>query len=461
MSLYSTRVRDHMMIAHSLSDPFFGPAANLHGATYVVDAEFRAAQLNSVAVVIDIGLAHDCLRQVLKTLNFCNLDAEERFAGRLTTTEFLAKYIHDELGRLVDHAFDGELKVTLHESHVAAASYEGPVTCRAALPKVSALMPAIHHRQTGGSVFNRRILESLGQSVSVSLHVDGGSPADPEAGVWIVDSLCLDAGAALLGRRPDARGILIAHYLKVLDSRHWASDAAQTELDALRAYSAAIATSEYSAEALRRRGYTGRVEVIPPGLDAAYRSAPAERPAEGCRILTVASLLPDKGLMDLISVLESLEDWNWSWELIGDDALDLGFTSDFQERLRSSTIAARVTQRGAIEAGAVLEAYDRAHVFVLPTRFESCSIVTMEAMARGLPVAAFRVGGLAGLLPDRSRLQLSAAGDTAGFREVLLSLISNRRLRLACGEANRMASERFPSWEDAGAKVREMLRAYA
>jgi len=125
--VYSVSVRDHTMIAHSLAAPSFGPAANLHGATYVVDAEFRTSELNSVSVVIDIGLAQECLRRVLKTLDFRNLDGEERFRGRIKTTEFLAKYIHEELSRLVANQFRGELKITLHESHVAAASYEGAV----------------------------------------------------------------------------------------------------------------------------------------------------------------------------------------------------------------------------------------------------------------------------------------------------------------------------------------------
>ena len=326
--------------------------------------------------------------------------------------------------------------------------------------KVSALMPAIHQRQTGGSVFNRRILELLGPSIAVDLHFDKSSPANAEAGVWMVDSLCLQAGAALLNRRADAKGILIAHYLKVLDPRYWVSPDAQAELDALSAYCAVITTSNYSREALRNRGYKGRIEVIVPGLDAAYRRARAERSAGECRILTVASLLPDKGLLDLISMLENLQDLNWSWELIGDDALDRGFAFDFHERLRSSTIAARVAQRGAAPSSAVLEAYDRADLFALPTRFETCSIVTMEAMSRGLPVAAFRVGGLAKTLPDASGLQLAASGDTSGFQAILRSLISDQRLRQDCGEENRIASEQFPSWEDAGAKVRDLLQAY-
>ena len=335
------------------------------------------------------------------------------------------------------------------------------VTSHGAWSKVSALMPSIHHRQTGGSVFNRRILELLQHSTAVALHLDESSLADLETGVLIVDSLCLQAGAALLKRRPDAKGILIAHYLKVLDPRYWASTEARMELDALRAYCAVITTSNYSGETLRSSGYTGHIEVVRPGLDGAYRRALAERPAGQCRMLTVASLLPDKGLLDLISMLEELQDLDWSWELIGDDALDRGFTSDFHEKLCSSTISARVTQRGALQADAVLQAYDRADLFVLPTRFETCSIVTMEAMSRGLPVAAFRVGGLAGLFPDRSALQLTASGDTAGFREILRSLISDQRLRQACGEANHVASEQFPSWEEAGAKVRDLLQAYA
>ena len=449
------------MIAHSLPDPFFGPAANLHGATFVVDVEFRTRQLNSVSVVIDIGLAQECLRKVLKTLDFRNLDGEVRFAGRLTTTEFLAKYIHDELSRLVAHEFQGELKVTLNESHVSAAGYEGPVTSHAALPKVSALMPSIHHRQTGGSVFNRRILEWLGQFIDVDVHIDKSALAELQAGIWIVDSLCLQSGAALLNRRPDAKGVLIAHYLKALDPRCRASAEARTELEALSAYRAVITTSDYSRETLLSCGYTGRIEVIRPGLDAAYRKVPAERPGGQCRILTVASLLPDKGLLDFISLLEDLQDLNWSWELIGDEDLDRGFASEFHDRLYRSTIAARVTHRGALQADGVLEAYDRADLFVLPSRFESCSIVTMEAMARGLPVAAFRVGGLTGLLPDRFGLQLVSSGDTAGFQKTVRDLISDPRLRLACSEVNLITSERFPSWAEAGAKVSDLLRAYA
>ena len=121
--MYTVGIRRHMMIAHSLRDPYFGPAAGLHGATYVVDVEFRSEHLNAKSVVVDIGAANERVDQVLKSLDFRNLDDDPRFAGQLTTTEVLATHIHEELAREFTGEFRGELKVTLHESHVAWASY--------------------------------------------------------------------------------------------------------------------------------------------------------------------------------------------------------------------------------------------------------------------------------------------------------------------------------------------------
>ena len=125
--MFSTKVRDHFMIAHSLPDPFFGPAAQMHGATYVVDAEFKSEELNKHQVVIDIGVAQSVLSKVLVKLNYKNLDEESQFNGKLTTTEFLAKYIHSEVANDMDDAFKGILKITMGESHVAWASFESVV----------------------------------------------------------------------------------------------------------------------------------------------------------------------------------------------------------------------------------------------------------------------------------------------------------------------------------------------
>jgi 6-pyruvoyl-tetrahydropterin synthase len=127
--VFSVTVRDHMMIAHSLRGEVFGPAQRLHGATYVVDATFRRAILDADGIVVDIGRAAEALRAVLGELGYRNLDDEADFAGINTTTEVLARVVADRLaGALGDAAreLDG-LVVTLHESHVAWASYERPL----------------------------------------------------------------------------------------------------------------------------------------------------------------------------------------------------------------------------------------------------------------------------------------------------------------------------------------------
>ena len=132
--MFSVTVRDHMMIAHSLRGEVFGPAQRLHGATYVVDATFRRADLDADGIVVDIGRAAAALRAVLGELGYRNLDDEPDLAGRNTTTEALAKFVADRLAERVEagalgagaRVLDG-LVVTLHESHVAWASYERPL----------------------------------------------------------------------------------------------------------------------------------------------------------------------------------------------------------------------------------------------------------------------------------------------------------------------------------------------
>ncbi len=129
--MFSVTVRDHMMIAHSFRGEVFGPAQRLHGATYVVDATFRRTALDADGIVVDIGRAADALRAVLADLGYRNLDDEAAFAGMNTSTEALARVVADRLaervhaGGLGDGARDLDgITVTLHESHVAWASYE-------------------------------------------------------------------------------------------------------------------------------------------------------------------------------------------------------------------------------------------------------------------------------------------------------------------------------------------------
>ena len=132
--MFSVTVRDHMMVAHSFQGEVFGPAQRLHGATFVVDATFRGPELDADGILVDIGLATEHVHEIVGGLTYRNLDEVPELAGTNTTTEVLARHVADQLaervsagqlGRAVDQVT--ELTVTLHESHVAWASYERPL----------------------------------------------------------------------------------------------------------------------------------------------------------------------------------------------------------------------------------------------------------------------------------------------------------------------------------------------
>jgi 6-pyruvoyl-tetrahydropterin synthase len=130
--MYTVSVRDHFMIAHSFTGEAFGPAQRLHGATYVVDLEFLRPELDENGMVVDIGLATEVLKATLAGFNYRNLDEEPAFEGQNTTTEFLAHEIFERVAAAIARGDRGSaargverVRVTLHESHVASASFEG------------------------------------------------------------------------------------------------------------------------------------------------------------------------------------------------------------------------------------------------------------------------------------------------------------------------------------------------
>jgi 6-pyruvoyl-tetrahydropterin synthase len=132
--MYAVEVRDHIMIAHSFRGDLFGPAQAVHGATFVVDVAFFREELTADAVVVDIGRAHDALKATLGPLNYRNLDDLPQFSGQNTTTEFLSRHIFDAMAEAARSGALGpgsegvsRIRVTLHESHVARAWYEGAV----------------------------------------------------------------------------------------------------------------------------------------------------------------------------------------------------------------------------------------------------------------------------------------------------------------------------------------------
>ena len=129
--MFAVEVRDHIMIAHSLPGEAFGPAQKMHGATFVIDVAFFRPELTENDIVVDIGLAHDALKKILKPLGYANLDELDLFGGKRTTTEVLAKYVFDAMaaeireGRMgADAAGIERVKITLNESHGAPGWYE-------------------------------------------------------------------------------------------------------------------------------------------------------------------------------------------------------------------------------------------------------------------------------------------------------------------------------------------------
>jgi len=132
--MYSVEVSDHIMVAHSLKSEFFGPAQNLHGATFTVTVAFFRESLTENNVVVDIGRALEALHDTLSPLHYANLDEKAEFAGQLTTTEFLCRHIFDQLAQAARDGRLGEggngldrIRVSLQETPNAAASYEGRV----------------------------------------------------------------------------------------------------------------------------------------------------------------------------------------------------------------------------------------------------------------------------------------------------------------------------------------------
>lgn len=131
--MFAVEVRDHIMIAHSFPSPTFGPAQGMHGATFTVDAAFFATEMDHESLVVDIGLATDELARTLAPLRYKNLDEIPEFEGKMTTTEFLCKHIFDQMaatvraGGLKDGGRVRKLRITLHESHMARAWFEGDI----------------------------------------------------------------------------------------------------------------------------------------------------------------------------------------------------------------------------------------------------------------------------------------------------------------------------------------------
>jgi len=337
---------------------------------------------------------------------------------------------------------------------------------------VTFLVPDIHDRPTGGNLYNRRVAGKLEQWVSVDVvpWSKEDRPPVPEASEdhhVIVDSLLADRldglDALRSGLAEGATVVLLVHYLHLVDPTARETDAAKVERAALSRVDGAITTSPYVRRALEEEGIRkSRLGVVPPGLDPRYRApVPDRSPRATPHLLTVSSLSPRKGLPRLLDVFNQLADRDWTWTLVGDDTLDPPFATALRSRVGEHPCADRLTVTGPVAPSALRAYYDQADLFVLPSRFETCSMAAREAMARACPVVGFAVGGVPENFGDAEAGRLVPPNNIEALEVALGGLIDAPDRRRRLGIAARKRSRAFPTWTEAAERFRGLLSRFA
>jgi len=348
------------------------------------------------------------------------------------------------------------------------------------LSPIRFIVPGIAGTPTGGNIYNARVLEHWPESepaakpetVTWPVDTPPRDPVDevPPEAVVIVDSLCLkhvEAIQALRARRPDARIILLAHYLACVDPRESDSTTASAERELLPLLDGAITPSQFVRQALLREGIpASSVTVAPPGLDERFRqsargrnfSESASGTSSASHLLTVANVLPGKGLDVLLPALEELQDLTWTWRLIGGTELDPSYGEAFRQQLQQSPICDRMTWTGTAPATEMPAAYEQADLFVLPTHFETCSMATREAMARGCAIVASRVGGLPENFGEHEAGGLVPPNDADALAGTLRLLLTDSSRRASLARAALAQSQSFPSWDTTAVRCARAIR---
>jgi glycosyltransferase involved in cell wall biosynthesis len=332
---------------------------------------------------------------------------------------------------------------------------------------VVVLVPAIHERRTGGNTYNRRVashLESRAAVRTVPWRPQEGLPDldDATGAAVMVDSLHLrrpDAVRALREAHPEAALVLLSHYLHCVDPSAQESDAAAGERAVLPLFDGAITPSRYVRQGLVDEGMPAtHVVAAPPGLDDRFRTNPPPvTPTTRPRLLTVANPVPGKGLPILIDALARCRDRPWTATLVGDEALRPDYTRRVRARIREADLTDRIEQTGALPPEALRRRYDHADLFVLPSRFETCSMATREAMARGCAVVATDVGGLPENLGEAPAGVLVPPEAPAALTEALRPLLTDPDRRQRMARAAREHSRAFPAWTDTAQRIAALL----
>ncbi len=465
--MYSLTVCDHIMIAHSFHGAEFGPAQRLHGATFAVEAEFRALQIDHLNLLIDIGLARTELRRILDGVDYINLDDVTAFAGQNTTTEFMARHIHGLLaaactgGALGDGGKKLEsLKVLLRESPVAWAAFEGPL----ALMHLALLLPGPLDIVSGGYIYDRRIVDGLraaGHRVDV-VPLSGTHPLADDAALasaraaWqalpadalpVIDGLALPAFAPLAGEIAARRTIGLIHHPVSLETGLAEPDKLllhDVERALMPALAHCIVTSPMTADTLAS-GFgvdPKRISIVVPGTEEAPRSPGSGGP--GCEILSIGTLQPRKGHDILLRAVARLFDLDWHLTIAG-DARDPVYAHSLQALAEELNIAQRVRFEGVLVGDALEALWQRSDVFALATHYEGYGMVIAEALKRGMPVAV-TAGGAAAALVTPECGAVCDVGDVVQFSKCLRHLIFDVRLRRDMAEAAWQVGKTLPDW---------------
>lgn len=322
------------------------------------------------------------------------------------------------------------------------------------------VVPAPEAFPSGGNVFNARVLAGLRAGTGTVHRVKAGEPLpafEPDARV-LLDTLLLAQAEAPLARVAE-RGLLV-HYLELFDRALRDGAGAQDERRLIAGYTRFVATSRWSANALRALGVRGAIDVVHPGLDPPFLDLPPPpRDArDRTRVLTVANLIAVKGLLELARVLAELIDLPFEWTVAGSARLDPGYAARFAALCRDCGLADRTH---VIEAppDAMRALYDQSDLLLSGARFETLGMALREAMARALPVLGWDVGGCGESVRDGETGYLVRFGDEARFADRLRALIEQPPLRRALGAAGRVHAASFPTWEQAQARFADVLAA--
>ena len=319
------------------------------------------------------------------------------------------------------------------------------------------LTPPIHDLPTGGNVYNRKILGILEEIEHVRVDNTTSRIQDEVGNLDDVDVVIVDSLLAEIKRPVDFNGLwcLLVHYLTICDPSASQVERRRLEREWLGRYDRFVTTSQYTKNCLIKAGIADdHVHVVYPGLEDVYRTGfvPGAQSLEDCKLLTVANILPGKGLEDSLELLESLAHLSWTWDIVGDGSLDPQYTSHFMERLEASPVSDRVFWEGPQEEDSMPFIYRMHDLLLVCSHFETLGMSIREAMASGLPVIAYNVGGIHESLLGGGGVMIDPF-HKAYYREELNRLIIEPQERSALGEQGLLQSQRFPTWKTSGVQM--------